>query len=328
MANGGPIGPPVGTIRREFYCASVSTLFGGVSRASVSIYLIYHTQGRGELISRNRRECLNASTTGRSDASAGGIIRREFLLRIHHYPIRRIITNICCDLSNKQTSAPGDLLADSPGVGALSRPSRPILVLIGDSDISRWPSPLYPIIPSGTSVVINNYGTSGACLVDLPKQIDQWKVQNEDRCDSNCLFICCAGENDIGSGITIERITEAFRAILDAMFPSVNPDQRHESRMIFFGPKFEPWLTDDHASRKKYAKLNNGLQRAIRKHHACDRVMYVDCLTLFCTKETAFEPGAVYGGRGIPDVQYFDSDGLHLNDAGYRVWKRIIESKI
>lgn len=200
------------------------------------------------------------------------------------------------------------------------------MIFLGDSDVSRWPSSLYPIIPSGPRVV--NYGISGARLVDLLQQTAHWKAQNEDPRDGNCLFICCAGENDIGSGIPMERIFEAFRTILDAIFPTINPDQRHDSRMIFFGPKFEPWLTDDHASRKKYARLNNGLQRTIRKHHAFDRVIYVDCLTLFCTKETASEPGAVYGGKGIPDVQYFDSDGLHLNDAGYSVWKRIIESNI
>jgi lysophospholipase L1-like esterase len=36
----------------------------------------------------------------------------------------------------------------------------------------------------------------------------------------------------------------------------------------------------------------------------------------------------VYGGRAIPDIQYFDSDGLHLNDAGYSVWKQIVAVKI
>ena len=144
------------------------------------------------------------------------------------------------------------------------------MIFLGDSDVSRWPSSLYPIIPSGPRVV--NYGISGARLVDLLQQTAHWKAQNEDPRDGNCLFICCAGENDIGSGIPMERIFEAFRTILDAIFPTINPDQRHDSRMIFFGPKFEPWLTDDHASRKKYARLNNGLQRTIRKHHAFDRV--------------------------------------------------------
>ena len=98
--------------------------------------------------------------------------------------------------------------------------------------------------------------------------------------------------------------------------------------MLLFGPKFEPWLTDDNASRKKYVKLNNGFQRAIRKHRAFDRIIYVDCLTLFCTKETGSEPGVVYGGRAIPDIRYFDSDGLHLNDVGYGVWQQIAAVKI
>jgi lysophospholipase L1-like esterase len=201
------------------------------------------------------------------------------------------------------------------------------IVLLGDSDVSRWPSSLLPSIPS--AAVFMHYAKSGACLVDLLQQIakhDQWEIQSGDR--TNSLFVCCAGENDIGSGRTMEQMLGTFGAVLDALFTANNPDQRLQSRMIFFGPKFEPWMTDDNSSRKKYVKLNNGFQRAIRKHRAFDRIIYVDCLTLFCTKETASEPGAVYGGRAIPDIQYFDSDGLHLNDAGYSVWKQIVAVKI
>jgi lysophospholipase L1-like esterase len=206
------------------------------------------------------------------------------------------------------------------------------IILLGDSDISRWPSSLHPSIPSAPTVV-SNYGKGGACLVDLLEQIktlDQWEINGDGNSGgaADQLFVCCAGENDIGSGRTMEHILDTFSAVLDSLFPSSNTYQRHESKMIFFGPKFEPWMTDDNASRKKYTKLSNGFQRAVRKHRACDRIIYIDCLTLFCTKETSSEPGAVHGGRAMPDIQYFDSDGLHLNDAGYGAWKRIVEVKI
>ena len=36
-----PIWPPVGTIRRQLFCGFVDTLFDGVPRAAVSIYLFY-----------------------------------------------------------------------------------------------------------------------------------------------------------------------------------------------------------------------------------------------------------------------------------------------
>ena len=54
----------------------------------------------------------------------------------------------------------------------------------------------------------------------------------------------------------------------------------------------------------------------------------VDCLTMFCTSETKAVPGAVHGGRAIPDRRYFDSDELHLNNLGYDIWKEILDEKI
>mmetsp|Transcript_29624 Transcript_29624/g.62821 ORF Transcript_29624/g.62821 Transcript_29624/m.62821 type:complete len:221 (-) Transcript_29624:30-692(-) len=209
------------------------------------------------------------------------------------------------------------------------------MVLFGDSDISRWPPSLYPTSPLAHSKV-SNYGKSGAELADLSHQINQWEIQIQDGSNSNnttdnYVFACCAGENDIGSGRSVDQILEMFRAVLDALLPPSNSDQQlpcNKSKMIFFGPKFEPWLTNDNASRKKYAKLNNGFQRAIRKHHASNHIMYIDCLTLFCTKETSNAPGAVYGGRAMPDHKYFNADGLHLNDVGYGVWKHVAEEKI
>jgi hypothetical protein len=54
-----------------FHCASDDTLLGGVSRAAVSIYLFYHARGEWGLTGRNRRKCLNTSTTARWTPSPG-----------------------------------------------------------------------------------------------------------------------------------------------------------------------------------------------------------------------------------------------------------------
>jgi len=163
-------------------------------------------------------------------------------------------------------------------------------------------------------------------MSDVLQQINKWKEDAKD--DTNItvddnILICCAGENDISTGRSIDQTLETFRAVLDALFPSSEPDLK----LIFIGPKFEPWLINDNTSRKQYTKLNNGLHRAIRKHHAKDQITYIDCLTLFCTEETANVPGAIHS-KAIPDDRYFDKDGLHLNDMGYEKWKQIIEQKL
>jgi lysophospholipase L1-like esterase len=229
-------------------------------------------------------------------------------------------------------------------------PLRQKIILFGDSDISRWPPTLHPSIAASS---LSNYGKGGARLKDVLHQITtvlgQWELQiihgglkPDDTIKT--WFICCAGENDISNGSCtsdLEQMFVTFRDILDALFPTPvvtdtedrrvqqqQPNQRTVSKMIFFGPKFEPWLTDDNTAKKMYAKLDSGLKRITRRHHARDQIIYIDCLTLFCTKETASSPGAVYSGKAMPDSQYFTNDGLHLNDKGYEIWKQIVEEKI
>jgi hypothetical protein len=54
-----------------FHCASEDTLFGGMARASVSIYLFYRARGGGGLTGGNRRKCLNTSAAARWTPSPG-----------------------------------------------------------------------------------------------------------------------------------------------------------------------------------------------------------------------------------------------------------------
>ena len=198
------------------------------------------------------------------------------------------------------------------------------MILLGDSDISRWPASLYPSTYTSISIDINT-SHGGAQMSDVLQQINKWKEDTKDEINNTVddnILLCCAGENDIGSK-SIDQILETFRAVLDALFPSTKSDLK----LIFIGPKFEPWLINDNTSRKQYVKLNNGLHRATRKHHAKDQITYIDCLTLFCTEESANVPGAIHS-KAIPDDRYFDKDGLHLNDLGYEKWKQIIEQKL
>uniref|UniRef100_A0A7R9Z4S7 SGNH hydrolase-type esterase domain-containing protein n=1 Tax=Pseudictyota dubia TaxID=2749911 RepID=A0A7R9Z4S7_9STRA len=95
-------------------------------------------------------------------------------------------------------------------------------------------------------------------------------------------------------------------------------------RLVFLGPKFEPWLKDDPIMRKSYVKLSKAMRRACDRHERRDEVSYVDCLTMFCGK-TAQVPGALLGGRAIPEDQYFHGDGLHLSEQGYAIWKEVVQ---
>jgi lysophospholipase L1-like esterase len=203
-------------------------------------------------------------------------------------------------------------------------------VLLGDSDISRWSPELYP--RSDNNDKVTNLGQSGAVLSELLLQLKKWRLEEQESPpDYINIFIACAGENDISSGRSVDSILQTFRSFLDELFQN-SQQQQNETKihLIFLGPKFEPWLSADMSSRKQYTKLSNAFERTIRKHpgFATNRMVFIDCLTMFCTSETSSVPGAVHGGRAMPDETYFDEDGLHLSEAGYLVWKQIVEEQL
>ena len=206
------------------------------------------------------------------------------------------------------------------------------LVMLGDSDISRWPADLRPEHQDLISRAppAENHAAGGAVMSDLLTQLSGWRASRESSDDGEgitapALFLCCAGENDVGSGRPVDAVLGTLRRFLDEAVGGDGDD-----RLIFVGPKLEPWLAEDAGSRKLYAKLNTGLARAVRGHPSGrgGRAAYVECLTSFCTEETSTVPGAVYGNRAVPDGRFFDGDMLHLNDRGYRVWKRMVEDTI
>ena len=171
-----------------------------------------------------------------------------------------------------------------------------MLLLLGDSDISRWPADMLPAWPKGEVEV---QGYSGATLEQV---VDKFPEKAE-------IVIFCAGENDVGSGIEIQKSLDAIDRLLNKTF----------HHLIFLGPKFEPWQNDDLASRKQYTKLSKGLRR---RCEGKSNVTFVDCLAMFCG-DTANLP-AILGGKAKADAKFFNKDQLHLSHEGYRKWKQVV----
>lgn len=175
------------------------------------------------------------------------------------------------------------------------------LLLLGDSDIDYWPTSLFPDWPNGT---VERKGYSGATLQEV---VDHFT----DTADGMMLVVC-AGEND-------DDLEESLAA-MDNLLEKTTTCHH----LIFLGPKLEPWLNDDVSSRKQYIKLSKGLRRRCEKKETT--VTFIDCLTMFC--ENVNVPGALLGGKAKADPKFFSSDQLHLNDDGYRVWKKIVETEL
>jgi lysophospholipase L1-like esterase len=158
-----------------------------------------------------------------------------------------------------------------------------------------------------------------------------------------CFVVVCGGENDIGSGVPLRSSQVTFQSLLDLFYetnielssrsnhhhhgdtPSLYPS-RAAVHLIFLGPKFEPWLQNDPASRRSYVQMSITFEQLCQQKKT-DYIHYVDCLTMFCGNSKN-QPGALYGGTAIPESIYFHSDQLHLSEAGYAKWKSILEDQI
>ena len=225
--------------------------------------------------------------------------------------------------TNRKTSTPIDI-SHAMDAGAMK------ILLLGDSDIARWPLALLPewticfdpnndncndnhngVVPVRTKARVNVQGYSGATLEQVVDRFDTSFLHHDT--DTNpTIVVFCAGENDIGNGIPLQETLRALDTLLDAMALSSDPCTRNR-RLIVLGPKLEPWLNDDLASRKQYIRLSKGMQRHCLKR---SNTTFCDCVFLFCDDARRADP------------KFFDKDQLHLNERGYQVWKGIIEEEL
>jgi lysophospholipase L1-like esterase len=230
--------------------------------------------------------------------------------------------------------------------------------LVGDSDIARWPISLLPNITTatGTGNIGNHHnsnvlvsGHSGMTLNQILPHV-QDTITKLLQCDSSCtnstdkFVVVCGGENDIGSGIPLNTSKLAFQSLLDLVHTTnvelskrSRSKQQHLLHLIFLGPKFEPWLRDDNATRKSYIQMSVTFEQLCHQQRKKDvsfctlnteYIHYMDCLTMFCGEFTRNQPGALYGGAANAEPIYFHADQLHLSEDGYAIWKSNIEDQI
>ncbi|CAB9509563.1 expressed unknown protein [Seminavis robusta] len=219
---------------------------------------------------------------------------------------------------------------------ATSEPQPHLVALGGDSDIERWPIDLLPA-PADASVSVR--GLSGATVEEvLPLIAEVLQDSSSSRTlQQSITIIFCAGENDISQSILLADTLISFRRLLEMVFPpltsnSTKSDPTIKKNLIVLGPKFEPWLEYDAGCRKQYFKMSHAMERACKKKvELADQnkntIIYVDCLTMFCG-ESGKVPGAVLGGKAMPDKKLFDYDQLHLSREGYKIWKLVVEEHL
>lgn len=173
------------------------------------------------------------------------------------------------------------------------KPAEGQLVFVGSSSIKLWDLPKY--FPGREEEMINR-GFGGSKIEDSVYYADQIVIPLKPR-----TVVFYAGDNDIAGKYTPERVAADFQR-----FTTKIHDELPETKVVFIAikPSISRWKIVDNV---------RAANRLIAKICAADeRLVFID----------VDEP--MLGEDGTPDPKLFVKDGLHLSDAGYKLWVSLV----
>lgn len=200
------------------------------------------------------------------------------------------------------------------------------LILIGDSDIVRWPESLWPSIGQRDTRIVGRSGATISDLVTMWEELQQQRQQQQHRLNNSTIdpssptrkiYVFCAGENDIGAD-PIWKSEESIQRILHSFTTCGEPGDQ-DSYWIYLGPKLEPWLDQDIEARKQYQKMSRMIHRILTSQASSsipvsNRWIFIDCLLLFCDHDDSIADHAVWHEPDTTDCapdKTNRSDGNH-----------------
>ena len=181
------------------------------------------------------------------------------------------------------------------------------IIFIGDSDITHWSTLTSPkaSVPAASSC--KQKGTqkgnsesseesseelSSGCVVHATSGFTSIDVLNsiqtlEALPSTHAVIVC--GENDLstmnsGSGGSsdipyIQSIASTILDIINTLLDSNTQSHISISHILFFGPKLEPWLSNDVPSMLSYCNLHNQISYSLKS--LAPKVTYIDNLKRF-----------------------------------------------
>jgi len=196
---------------------------------------------------------------------------------------------------------------------------------VGDSDIVKWP------LPS----TITKIGKDGVTSVSLLPVLSKFQSTLTEKCCTTDFdsVVMTIGENDLSNPSSLECVAQNIEILL-----STAPLQRC-SRVLFLGPKLEPWmcsdpLSPDLSAMRSHARLSQIISSTLSQF---PHVTFVDCLALFTDSPSATHDEVLCSLledthpearadqlKYVPDVSFFTADMLHLSSEGYRIWDSIV----
>lgn len=175
---------------------------------------------------------------------------------------------------------------------AKNPPPRGAVVFIGSSSIVKWTS--LPHDFPGVKVI--NRGFGGSELADSAFYVDRIAIPYRPR-----MVVLYAGDNDLHAGKTPETVLADFKSFCGKIHAALP-----QTRIVFIAIKPSPsrWKIKDQVVR---ANALIAAECAKDKRHA-----FADIYT------------PMLNAQGEPRPELFVQDMLHLNEAGYSLWKPVV----
>jgi len=185
-----------------------------------------------------------------------------------------------------------DALAAFAAADLRSAPEPGGVLFVGSSSIRLWDSLESDF--AGARVIKRGFG--GSRLYDCVRLLDRLVIQYRPR-----IVMLYAGDNDLAEGSTPEEVLERVKAFTEGVHRRLP-----ETRVWFISIKPSP-------ARRAFIDRARAANKLVEDYAATHPALdYIDVFT------------PMLAADGSPRRELFRTDALHLNDAGYALWRSII----
>jgi lysophospholipase L1-like esterase len=165
------------------------------------------------------------------------------------------------------------------------------IVFVGSSSIRMWKlDKWFPELPT------LNRGFGGSHIADATHYLDLLVIRHKPQ-----VVVFYAGDNDIARGLSPADVVTDYRAFVEKLHATLP-----ETRLVYVAikPSIARW--------KLYPLMREANQQIAEIAAGDSRQTFADIAT------------PMLGTDGEPRAELFLSDGLHLNDEGYRLWTSLV----
>jgi len=190
----------------------------------------------------------------------------------------------------------GDSLAAFEKSDKTAPPAPGGVLFVGSSSIRLWPH-----LPDDfRQVKVINRGFGGSTMADCSLLAPQLVVQYRPR-----HVIVYAGDNDLAEGRTPQQVLESFQQFVRTVRAEL-PDSKISYISVKPSPLREPLV-------EKAREVNTLISRYLAE---LPNASYIDVFT------------PMLDGEGRPRTDLYGPDRLHMNAAGYALWKQLITTHL